>query len=160
MPVHMSHTENNVLLIENDPRDAALIQRALKNVRVGAFDIEWVTNLSDALIRLSKGGLDAVLTDLSLPDSEGMKTLDSLLTVASRVPILVLGGLDEEEIACQSIQHGAQDCLPKSHLDSYALSRSLRNMIDRKAAEDALFTEKERAQVALNSIEDAVLCTN
>jgi len=160
MPVHMSHPENNVLLIENDPGDAALIQRALKNVRVGAFHIEWVTNLSDALTRLSKGGLDAVLTDLSLPDSKGMKTLDSLLTVAFRVPILVLGGLDEEEIACQSIQHGAQDYLPKSHLDSYALSRSLRNMIDRKAAEDALFTEKERAQVTLDSIEDAVLCTN
>ena len=160
MPIRMSHPENNVLLIENNPGDAALIQRALKNVSVGTFHIEWVTNLSDGLTRLSKGGLDAVLTDLSLPDSQGMEALDSLLTVASRVPILVLSDLDEEQISCQSIQHGAQDYLPKSHLDSYTLSRSLRNMIDRKAAEDALFTEKERAQVTLNSIEDAVLCTN
>jgi diguanylate cyclase (GGDEF)-like protein/PAS domain S-box-containing protein len=156
----MSHRDDNLLLIEDDPNDATLVRRALTNTRFGPFRIEWVKNLSDGLERLSKGRIDAVLTDLSLPDSQGMDTLDKLLLAAPHVPILVLSGAEEEDIASQTVQHGAQDYFPKSHLDGHTLSRALRNMIDRKIAEDALFVEKERAQVTLNSIGDAVLCTD
>jgi diguanylate cyclase (GGDEF)-like protein/PAS domain S-box-containing protein len=160
VPNHMSHSHNNLLLIEDNPADAKLIREALSDPRFGAFKIAWVKNLSDGLERLRKGGIEAVLTDLFLPDSQGIKTLDSLLVVAARVPILVLSGVDDPDIASKTLQHGAQDYLPKSHLDGYTLSRALRNMIDRKTAEDVLFTEKERAQVTLNSIGDAVLCTD
>jgi diguanylate cyclase (GGDEF)-like protein/PAS domain S-box-containing protein len=156
----MSHPSDNLLLIEDNPGDADLVQRALNNTRFGLFQIEWVKNLSDGLERLSKGGIEAVIADLSLPDSQGLETLDRLLLAAPRVPILVLSGLDDEGIASQAVQHGAQDYLPKNHLDSYTLSRAVRNMIDRKISEDDLFTEKERAQVTLNSIGDAVLSTD
>ncbi len=156
----MSDLHENLLLIEDNPADARLVREALTDTRFGPFQIEWVKNLSDGLERLSKGGIEAVLADLFLPDSQGIETLDRLLLAAPRVPILVLSGLDDEDIASQTVQHGAQDYLPKDHLDSYTLSRALRNMIDRKRAEDALFTEKERAQVTLNSIGDAVLCTD
>jgi diguanylate cyclase (GGDEF)-like protein/PAS domain S-box-containing protein len=100
------------------------------------------------------------LADLFLPDSRGIETLDRLLLAAPRVPILVLSGPNDEGIASQAVQRGAQDYLPKGHLDRYTLSRALRNMIDRTTAEDTLFAEKERAQVTLNSIGDAVLCTD
>jgi len=156
----MSLPDCNLLLIEDNPADAKLVREALTHTRFGPFQIEWVKNLSDGLERLSKGGIEGVLADLFLPDSQGIETLDKLLLAAPRVPILVLSGLDDEGIASQSVQHGAQDYLPKSHLDSYALSRALRNMIDRKTAEDTLFNEKERAQVTLNSIGDAVLSTD
>lgn len=156
----MSDLHENLLLIEDNSADARLVREALTDTRFGPFQIEWVKNLSDGLERLSKGGIEAVLADLFLPDSQGIETLDRLLLAAPRVPILVLSGLDDEGIASQTVQHGAQDYLPKDHLDSYTLSRALRNMIDRKRAEDALFTEKERAQVTLNSIGDAVLCTD
>ena len=156
----MSRPSDNVLLIEDNPGDAKLVQRALTNTRFGPFQIEWVKDLADGLERLSRGGIEAVVADLSLPDSSGMETLDRLLLAAPRIPILILSGSDEEEIASQAVQHGAQDYLPKNHLDRYTLSRAVRNMIDRKIAEDALFIEKERAQVTLNSIGDAVLCTD
>jgi diguanylate cyclase (GGDEF)-like protein/PAS domain S-box-containing protein len=156
----MSHPNDHLLLIEDNPGDAMLVQRALNNTRFGLFQIEWVKNLSDGLERLSKGGIDAIIADLSLPDSQGLETLDRLLLAARQVPILVLSGLDDEGIASQTVQHGAQDYLPKNHLDTYTLSRAVRNMIDRKISEDDLFTEKERAQVTLNSIGDAVLCTD
>jgi diguanylate cyclase (GGDEF)-like protein/PAS domain S-box-containing protein len=156
----MSHSDDNLLLIEDSPDDAELIRRALANTRFGPSQIEWVQNLSDGLERLTKGGIGAVLADLSLPDSHGIETLDKLLLAAPRVPILALSGLDDQDIASQTVQHGAQDYLPKNHLDSYTLSRAVRAMIDRKTAEDALFIEKERAQVTLNSIGDAVLCTD
>ena len=158
--MNTKHTHAKLLLIEDNPADARLLQEALTDARVGPFQIEWVKNLSNGLGRLGKGGIAAVLTDLFLPDSQGIETLDRLLLVAPHVPILVLSGVADGDIASQTVQHGAQDCLPKAHLDSYTLSRALRNMIDRKALEEALFAEKERAQVTLNSIGDAVLSTD
>jgi diguanylate cyclase (GGDEF)-like protein/PAS domain S-box-containing protein len=157
---HMSHPHSNLLLIEDNPADTKLVREALADTRFGPFQVECAKNLSDGLERLSKGGIEAVLADLFLPDSRGIETLDTLLIAAGRVPILVLSGVDDQDIASQTLQHGAQDYLPKGHLDGYTLSRALRNMIDRKTAEDALFAEKERAQVTLNSIGDAVLCTD
>ena len=156
----MSHPDDILLLIEDDPGDTTLVRLALRHTRFGSFQIERAATLTAGIERLSKGGIGAVITDLSLPDSDGMETIDRLLAAASRVPILVLSGSDDQEIASQSLQHGAQDYFAKDKLDGDSLSRALRNMIDRKMAEDALFIEKERAQVTLNSIGDAVLCTD
>ncbi|MGC1687106.1 MAG: EAL domain-containing protein, partial [Candidatus Acidiferrales bacterium] len=156
----MSTPSDNLLLIEDNPADEKLVREALMDTRFGPFQMEWAQTLSDGIERLSKGGIDAVMADLFLPDSRGIETLDRLLPLASRVPILVLSGLGDQDIASQTIQRGAQDYLPKDHIDSYTLSRALRSMIDRKRAEDVLFIEKERAQVTLNSIGDAVLCTD
>jgi hypothetical protein len=97
-------------------------------------------------------GINAVLTDLSLPYRQGMDTVDRLLLAAPHVPILVFSGMGDECIASQAVQHGAQDYHSKDHLDSHTLSRALRIMIDRKTAEDALFTEGECTQVMLYSI--------
>jgi diguanylate cyclase (GGDEF)-like protein/PAS domain S-box-containing protein len=158
--MNISYPDNHVLLIEDNPADAKLIREALTDKRFGPFQIEWVKNLTDGLERLTKGGIEAVLADLLLPDSQGIATLDRLALAAPRVPILVITGLDEVGIASQVALHGAQDYIPKGHLNGYTLSRALQNMIDRKNAEDALFSENERAQVTLNSIGDAVLCTD
>jgi diguanylate cyclase (GGDEF)-like protein/PAS domain S-box-containing protein len=156
----MSHSEDNLLLIEDNPADARLVREALASVKFAAFKVEWAKTLGEGLEHLARGGFTVVITDLFLPDSQGLDTLDKILLAAPRVPVLVLSGLDDEDIDSRTVQHGAQDYLPKAQLDSYALSRALRNMIDRKRAEDALFSEKERAQVTLNSIGDAVLCTD
>jgi len=156
----MSRPNSNVLLIEDNPADAKLIQEALTDTRFGPFQIEWVKSLSDGLERLRKGRIEAILADLLLPDSQGIETLDRLVRAAPRVPILVVSGSDDEDIASQTVERGAQDYVTKAHLNTYTLSRALRSTIDRKKAEDALFTEKERAQVTLNSIGDGVLCTD
>src|SRR5713226_4798797 len=92
--------------------------------------------------------------------SQRIQTFDKLLIAAPDVPILILGGPDDEALAKQAVARGAQDYLLPGHLDSYSLPRALRNAIERKAVEDALFVEKERAEVTLNSIGDAVLGTD
>ena len=148
-----------ILLIENDPAVADKIRAALAAADSGSFDVEWVRQLSEGLERLSKRGIDAVLLELSLPDSHGIETFDKLFTVAPDVPILILGN-GNEALAKEAVGRGAQDYLLAGHLDSYSLSRALRNAIERKAVEDALYVEKERAVVTLNSIGDAVLCTD
>ncbi|HLQ27201.1 MAG TPA: EAL domain-containing protein [Acidiferrobacterales bacterium] len=152
--------DDNVLLIEADHTDAKLIQAALAGARDGPFDIEWVKHLSDGLERLSKREIRVVLLNLFLPDSQGIETFDKLFLAAPDVPILVLSGLDQEDLAKQAVQRGAQDYLLKGHLDRHSLARALRNVIERKAVEEALFIEKERAQVTLNSIGDAVISTD
>jgi diguanylate cyclase (GGDEF)-like protein/PAS domain S-box-containing protein len=151
---------STILLIETDQGAADAIQAALANSRTGSFDVERVRELSEGLERLSKKGIAAVLLNLSLPDSQGIETFDKLFTAAPDVPILILGGHLNEDLARQAVARGAQDYLLPGHLNGYSLPRALHNSIDRKALEDALYLEKERAQVTLNSIGDAVLCTD
>jgi diguanylate cyclase (GGDEF)-like protein/PAS domain S-box-containing protein len=148
-----------ILLIQTDPSAADKIRAVLAAAGSGSFDVEWVRQLSQGLARLSKGGIDAVLLQLSLPDSHGIETFDKLFAIAPDVPILILGN-DNEALAKEAVGHGAQDYLLAGHLDSYSLPRALRNAIERKAVGDALYVEKERAVVTLNSIGDAVLCTD
>src|SRR6202171_2478757 len=149
-----------ILLIESDPVAADEIRAALAVAGSGSFDVEWVRQLSEGIERLSKRGIAAVLLALSLPDSQGIETFNKLFAAAPDVPILILGGNANEALAKQAVGRGAQDYLPPGHLDSYSLSRALRNAIERKVVEDALYVEKERALVTLNSIGDAVVCSD
>ncbi len=149
-----------ILLIQDDPDSAKNICGTLSTASGGSFEVEWVRNLSEGLERLSKNGIDAVLLELALPDSSGLETFDKLLAEAADVPILILGGNDNEAEAKEAVARGAQDYLLPNHLDVYSLTRAVRNAIERKAVEDALFLERERAVVTLNSIGDAVLCTD
>jgi diguanylate cyclase (GGDEF)-like protein/PAS domain S-box-containing protein len=150
----------NILLIDNDPAAAGQIGAALGAAGAGAFEVEWVRALSEGLERLSQKGIAAVLLDLSLADSQGIETFDKLFAAAPEVPILILGEDVQEALAKEAVSRGAQDYLLPEHLDSYSLPRALRNAIERRFVEDALYVEKERALVTLNSIGDAVLCTN
>ena len=87
---------NNLLLIEDDRAYAMLIRNMLTDPSVGPFRVEWVASLSGSLERLSKGGIEGILADLFLPDSQGIPTLDSLLLAAPCVPSLVLSDPNDE----------------------------------------------------------------
>src|SRR6202140_1329588 len=149
-----------ILLIENDPAAAEKIRAALARGGSGSFELEWVRQLSEGMGRLSKRGIAAVLLALSLPDSQGIETFDKLFTAAPDVPILILGANANEALAKEAVGRGAEDYLLPDHLDGYSLPRALHNAIERRTVEDALYLEKERAVVTLNSIGDAVLCTD
>src|SRR4029079_5816152 len=121
---------------------------------------------SEALQRLAgegaqgAAGLAAILVDLFLLDSQGIETFDRLFRVAPQIPILVLSASQDEDLAKLAVQRGAQDYLLKDRLDSYLLPKALRSMVERAANAEALFEEKERAQVTLNSIGDAVMSSD
>jgi diguanylate cyclase (GGDEF)-like protein/PAS domain S-box-containing protein len=158
----MTHNREclTILLIQNDPAAAGRIGVALAAGDAGSFEVEWLRQLSHGIERLSKKGIAAVLLDLSLPDSEGVATFDKLFAASPDIPILILAGNSSEVLAKEAVSHGAQDYLVAGHQDTYSLQRALRNAVERKGIEDALHVEKERAVVTLNSIGDAVLCTN
>ena len=158
--MNMGDKDDYVLLIESDLGAATFIRAALAEAREGLFTVEWVANLNVGLERLSKGGIKAILLNLFLSDSQGIETFKAQYEIESHIPILILSDPDHEEVAKLAIQQGAQDYLLTGHIDRYSLSRAIRNVMERKMAEEALFIEKERAQVTLNSIGDAVISTD
>jgi diguanylate cyclase (GGDEF)-like protein/PAS domain S-box-containing protein len=154
----MDTTSGELLLIEGDPIDATKVLRALS--RHGQPHVECVQCLSEGLERLERPGVVAILLNLFLPDSKGIETFDRILAAAGHVPILVLCGAANEHIGRLAVEHGADDFLPSDHFDSYSLTRAVGRMVERSTKDDALFVEKERAEVTLNSIGDAVLSTD
>ena len=156
----MSRANIDILLIDDDPRHARAFEEALIAFGYAPSNFEWVRTLSSGIERLAHKGVWAVFLNLFLPDSRGLHTLDRLLSVPSIAPIVVLGGVNDEDICKAAMLHGAQDYLLEGHVDSYAFARAIRNIIEREIARQELFAEKERAQVTLNSIGDAVLSTD
>jgi PAS domain S-box-containing protein len=132
-----------VLLVEDNPGDARLLREAVAVVPEPG--LEWVTveRLGDALCRLADERFDVVLLDLSLPDAQGFETFARAEAEAPDVPIVVLTGLDDEELAVRTVQAGAQDYLVKAHLDGHLLVRALRYAIERRRSVQAL-EESER----------------
>ena len=156
----MTRTSNTLLLIDNDPRHAKAFEEALITVNDSRLSFEWTRTLSSGIERLVHGGIWAIFLNLFLPDSGGVRSLDALLSVSSGVPVVILGGVGDENICKVGMQHGAQDYLLEGHVDSYLFARAIRNIIEREVARHELFVERERAQVTLNSIGDAVLSTD
>jgi diguanylate cyclase (GGDEF)-like protein/PAS domain S-box-containing protein len=152
--------DQRILLIEGDPADAETIRSALAQANDRVFSVEWVPHLSAGVEQLNTRQVDAVLLDLFLPDCQGLETFDQLWRAAPDVPILIVCDPGDESFAMQAVERGAQDYLLKTQLDGHSLRHALRNMIERKAAAEALFGERERAEVTLNSIGDAVLSTD
>jgi diguanylate cyclase (GGDEF)-like protein/PAS domain S-box-containing protein len=153
----------NVLLVLADAAEAKAVRRSLVDSRDGPFKVEWVSGCDDAIKRLRNRGeeeIAAVVVDLFLPDSEGIKTFDQLLRASPHTPILVLSHLRDEDVARLAVQRGAQDYLLQERLDGYSLPKALSNMLERSAYAEALFLEREHAQVTLNSIGDAVISTD
>jgi diguanylate cyclase (GGDEF)-like protein/PAS domain S-box-containing protein len=149
-----------ILLIENDVVAADAIRAALATADGGSFELKWVHQLMEGLECLSDTEIDAILLGTSVPGCNGLDAFEQLFSVSPDIPILILGGNLSEDLAKQAVARGAQDYLLPDHLDSYSLPRALHNAIERKVVEDALYVEKERALVTLNSIGDAVLCTD
>ncbi len=156
----MRKTDDDILLIDDDPCHAKAFEEALIAAGDAPSNFEWVRTLSSGLEKLAHKGVWAIFLNLFLPDSRGLHTLNRLLSVTSNTPVIVLGGVDDEDICKTAMLHGAQDYLLEGHLDSYAFTRAVRNVIEREIARRELFIEKERAQVTLNSIGDAVLSTD
>ncbi|MGZ5051612.1 MAG: putative bifunctional diguanylate cyclase/phosphodiesterase [Methylobacter sp.] len=123
-----------ILLIEDNPGDAKLVE-VLLETDTGAnrrFEVIQVGLLSEAFPILEKGGIDAILLDLGLPDGNGLDTLTQVYTAALTIPIVVLSAEEDELLAIRSVQLGAQDFLVKSDISELTLRRSLYYAIERK----------------------------
>src|ERR1700722_6360265 len=128
----MIKTRVKVLLVEDNPGDARLIQESLADSATDRFDIVLADRLATALSRLSEGGIDAILLDLALPDSNGRETFDKTRAQAPSLPIIVLTGLGDDALALKMIREGAQDYVAKMELNGSILARAIRYSIERE----------------------------
>ena len=156
-----------VLLIEDNPGDARLIQEMLVDSAGVRFDIQCADRLSTGLKYLAEGSresdetvpdsnssnsairnpqsaFDMVLLDLSLPDSEGLETLTKTHTSAPEIPIIVLTGLDDEAVGFEAVRKGAQDYLIKGEVTTALLSRAIWYAVERNRLLDQLEEARER----------------
>ncbi len=150
----------SILLVEDNPHDALLMRRMLNGAAAGQCALTHETCLADAVRRLPEHKVDIVLLDLGLPDASGLEAVRLMLEAAPLLPVVVLTGRDDETLAMQALRAGAQDFLIKGESQAALVLRALRHAIERKTLEERLFLEQERAQVTLNSIGDAVVCTD
>jgi len=149
-----------LLVVEDNPGDARLIREMFNEQNEHRTEFTHVECMSDAEKHLTVNQVDIILLDLGLPDVQGLEAVRRARKAAPRTPLVVLTGLDDESLATKALQDGAQDYLVKGQIDARSLLRSLRHAVERKAMEEELFVEQERAQVTLNSIGDAVACTD
>jgi signal transduction histidine kinase len=148
------------LLVEDNPGDASLVREMLAEAGgddpAQAFDMTHVTRLDQALRALAEGAFQVVLLDLGLPDSQGLDTLRRALEAAPAVPVLVLSGLGDRELALEAVKAGAQDYLVKGQVDEYSLPRAIHYAVERQRAEEALRHYIERLK-NLHKIDQAIL---
>lgn len=122
----------NVLLIEDNPGDAELVRQMLADTGAKSIGLDWVEALLPALDRLARGGIDLVLLDLSLPDSQGLSALHAIRLHAPDLPVVILTGYDNEAVAVEAVESGVQDYLHKSRLNGETLVRSIRYALARQ----------------------------
>jgi diguanylate cyclase (GGDEF)-like protein/PAS domain S-box-containing protein len=150
------HPRIRVLLVEDSPDDARLIQVLLGKATESSFVISHEDRLGKGVTRLKQDRFDVVLLDFSLPDSLGLDTFLSIHEADPRVPVIILTSLDDDELAARAVREGAQDYLVKREVDTRLLVRSIRYAIARQTADDALRDSEERYALAVQGANDGV----
>ena len=128
----MNKSAVKVLLVEDNPGDARLVQEMLREAKNDEFVLTHAQCLNEALQCIADGQYDVVLVDLTLPDAHGLCTVTHLQSARPELPIVVLTGINDQNIALQAVQTGAQDYLVKGQGDGHLLSRALWYAIERK----------------------------
>jgi diguanylate cyclase (GGDEF)-like protein/PAS domain S-box-containing protein len=148
-----------ILMVEDNPGDARLIRTLLDRTALKPLCLTAVDRVSAALEFLRGGGkVDVALLDVSLPDCRS-GSLDSLTRIkaeAPDLPIILLTGCDDEELAVSAVREGAQDYLVKGRVDGGLLGRAIRYAIERKRTEMALRDSQERYALAVDGAKDGL----
>lgn len=152
----MDDKPTRILLIEDNPGDARLIELMLNDARGFPFEIEFADRLTEGLETLETKEFDVVILDLTLPDSSGLETFTQLHDHALQIPIIVLTGFADEELAVSAVREGAQDYLVKGELDGNLLARACRYALERHKADQALRESEERYALATEGANDGI----
>ena len=149
-----------VLLIEDSAADARLLQEFLRETLDYTFELTHVERLGKALQQLQNNSFDVILLDLTLPDSDGLSSLDLLLAQAPSIPVVVLTNTNNPDLAIEAVRQGAQDYLIKRQMHHEVLVRSLRYAIERKQQAEALRVANEALENRVQSRTQELELTN
>ncbi|MCD6595106.1 GGDEF domain-containing response regulator [bacterium] len=128
----MENINTKILLIEDDPGDARLVVELLSEVKKGLYEVEWQNTLTKGLKYIEENDVEIILLDLMLPDSWGMESFNKVKANISNIPIIILTGCNDENIAVRAVQRGAQDYISKDDISPILLEHSIRYAIERQ----------------------------
>jgi len=131
-----------VLIIEDNFMDFRIIEEMLREIKNPIFELYHSQTLNEGLKSLVKDEFDVLLLDLNLPDSMGLDTFASVYDQAPEMPVIILTGFDDEDLAITAVREGAQDYMVKGQVNSLLLSRSISYAIERKLIEDELIRHR------------------
>jgi two-component system, cell cycle sensor histidine kinase and response regulator CckA len=162
VPTHMTdeHPDIHVLLIEDNLAEARLLQEILKGTSDSQFRLTHVKRLSEAVTQLDTARFSVALLDLTLPDSEGLASLDALIARAPSLPIVVLTSTNDDKLALVAVRRGAQDYLVKRQVNLDILVRSVRYAIERKQSAEALREINETLELRVRERTAALAAAN
>ena len=149
----------HIILVEDNPGDALIIKEMLKEIYDDNFDLEHFQRVEDGVKNLNED-FDIMLLDLNLPDSQGFETFNTMNKNAPELPIIILTGLVDEDLAINIVSEGAQDYLVKGQIDKQLLSRSIKYSIERKHIEIDLRKSEEKYRLMVEKIESGLFLIN
>ncbi|MBN1822024.1 MAG: PAS domain S-box protein [Prolixibacteraceae bacterium] len=147
----------NVLLIEDNPGDAFLIEEMLNASKDWKFQVVKAITLKQALEKIRNNYIEVIIADLGLPDSQGIATVDAILNHVKSTPIIVLTGMNDEQTGNEAVIRGAQDYLIKWNINPDQLMRSISYSYHRKKVEEKLIESEEKFRVIVEASPDAVI---
>jgi signal transduction histidine kinase len=136
-----------ILLIEDNIAEARLLEEILKEAKHKQFSLLHTKRLKEGLQFLGDQAFHVILLDLTLPDSQGLASLEPLIAQFPQIPIVVLTNSSDEELALEAVRRGAQDYLPKRQVNLDILVRSICYSIERKQTQEALRESKEALEM-------------
>ncbi len=150
----------NVLLIEDNDEHVQLLRKLLAASESTQFELHTAGDLAHGIERLKGGGIQLILLDLSLPDSDGLETFIRVIEVVPDTPLIVLSGLNDVALAIETVQLGAQDYLVKGHVDNHLLVRAMQYAIERKRAQLQLKRVNESLEARVQERTTALIQAN
>ena len=153
----MNVRKTNILLVDDDPQDRRLVKMILSRSNTpGQYSMDEAGTLSEAIQSLCNRNYDIILLDLNLPDSSGINTVQDAKKVNSDASIVVLTGLDDEEVGLQAIRNGADDYLVKGRALEHVLVRTVRYSIERKHVRQQLRETENRFRTVVRTAGSAI----
>ena len=135
----MERAPVRILLIEDNRGDARLLEQMLHDAHALSWELDWAERLEDGIAKLQAGGIDLVMLDLDLPGSSGIETVLRVRGCCAQLPaLIVLSGLNDEDVAIRAVQAGAEDYLVKGEVDGRLLARAIRYALERSQSKAAL----------------------
>ncbi|MDR3403421.1 MAG: response regulator [Chthoniobacter sp.] len=150
----------HVLLIEDNEEHVAFLRQLLASSAAGQFELHTAGEVGQGIERLKDGGIQLILLDLSLPDSDGLETFIRVIEAAPDIPLIVLSGLSDVALAIETVQLGAQDYLVKGRVDNHLLVRSMQYAIERKRVQLQLKRANDSLEARVRERTEALVQAN
>ncbi len=143
----------NVLLVEDNFGDIRLIQEMIREIKICKLSLEFANDLNSAFEILDENSFDLILLDLRLPETSGIETVKKMLDKAPSIPIVILTGTNDQDLAIEAVKVGAEDYLVKGQIDAFLLERTINYSIER-------FHRKNELKQSEKKIRDTLMRAN